>query len=117
LEGKLEGNRLAEYEGPKGGLLEERQRREAAVDALKAQRKQVPRHIQVSELPDPDRFQRLRVAGKHLVDTIKMIAYRAEITLVQIAREQMSRTDDGRPWWRPCFRPPRTSTRSTHRGL
>lgn len=53
-------------------------------------------HIAMSELPEQDRFQRLRVAGKHLVDTIKMIAYRAETTLVQIARERMSRTDDGR---------------------
>lgn len=96
LEGALEGSQLAEYEGRKAGLLEELQQQEAEVDALKAQRKQVPRHIPVSELPEEDRFQRLRVAGKHLVDTIKMIAYRAETTLVQIAREQMSRTDDGR---------------------
>ena len=57
---------------------------------------QTPRHVQVSELPEEDRFQRLRVAGKHLVDRIKMIAYGVETTLVQIARERMSRTDDGR---------------------
>jgi hypothetical protein len=62
LEGELEGNKLAEYEGRKAGLLEELQRLEAEVDALKAQRKQVPRHIQVSELPEQDRFQRLRMA-------------------------------------------------------
>jgi hypothetical protein len=96
LAGEFDGKNLAEYERRKAGLLEELQRREAEVDALKAQRKQVPRHIQVSELPEQERFQRLRVAGKHLVDTIKMIAYRAETTLVQIAREQLSRTDDGR---------------------
>ena len=96
LEGELEGNKLSEYECRKATLLEEVQRLGVEVEALKAQRKQVPRHIQVSELPEEDRFQRLRVAGKHLVDTIKMIAYRAETTLVQIAREQMSRTDDGR---------------------
>ena len=96
LEGQLDGNKLAEYESRKAGLLEDVQRLEAEVEGLKAQRKQVSRHIQVSELPEADRFQRLRVAGKHLVDTIKMIAYRAETTLVQIARERMSRTDDGR---------------------
>ena len=96
LEGELDGKKLAEYERRKAGLLEDVQRLEGAVGVLKAQRKQTPRHIQVSELPEDDRFQRLRVAGKHLVDTIKMIAYRAETTLVQIARERMSRTDDGR---------------------
>ena len=96
MEGEFEGKKLTEYECRKAGLLEELQRREAGVDALKAQRKQVPRHIQVSELPEEERFRRLRVAGKHLVDTIKMIAYRAETTLVQIVRERMSRTDDGR---------------------
>jgi hypothetical protein len=96
LQGELDGKNLAEYERRKAGLLEELQQREVEVDGLKTQRKQVPRHIQVSELPEQERFQRLRVAGKHLVDTIKMIAYRAETTLVQIVREQMSRTDDGR---------------------
>ena len=96
LEGALDRRNLEEYECRKAGLLEELQRLEAEVYAFKAQRKQVPRHIQVSELPAQDRFQRLRVTGKHLVDTIKMIAYRAETTLVQIARERMSRTEDGR---------------------
>ena len=96
LEGPLDGKKLADYECRKAALLEELQRVEVEVDALKTQRKQEPRHIQASELPEQDRFQRLRVAGKHLVDTIKMIAYRAETTLVQIVRERMSRTDDGR---------------------
>jgi hypothetical protein len=96
LEGELDGKKLAEYEGRKAALLEELQQLEAEVDALKAERKQVPRHIPASELPKEDRFQRLRMAGKQLVETIKMIAYRAETTLVQIARERMSRTEDGR---------------------
>jgi hypothetical protein len=92
----LDGHKLADYERRKASLLEELQRVEAELDTLKAHRKQVPRHIAVSELPEQDRFQRLRVAGKHLVDTLKMIAYRAETTLVQIVRERMARTDDGR---------------------
>ena len=96
LKGELDEKNLQEYECRKATLLEELQRLETEVNALKAQRKQVSRHIQVSELPEQDRFKCLRMTGKHLVDTIKMIAYRAETTLVQIAREQMSRTEDGR---------------------
>ena len=99
LEGELDGKKLAEYEHRKAKLLEEVQRREAEVDALKSQRKQVPRHIQVSELPEQERFQRLRVAGKHLVDTIKMIAYRAETTAVQ---ETSGRGAPMAPYWPGC---------------
>jgi hypothetical protein len=42
------------------------------------------------------RFDRLSTQSKHLVDTIKMIAYRAETAVAQIVRQTMSRHDDAR---------------------
>jgi len=43
-----------------------------------------------------DRFQQLRAEKKHFLDTIKLIAYRAETALAQLAREKMHRLDDAR---------------------
>jgi transposase-like protein len=96
LAGELDAKKVEKYQVQKAGLLEEMQGLQEEVNQLKAQRKHVPRHITTSELPEEARFQRLSVQGKHLLDTIKMIAYRAETTLVQIARERMARTDDAR---------------------
>src|ERR1039458_687657 len=54
---------------------------EQAVQALKQQRQQVPSHVTLGELPPAERFQQFSRAKKHLVDTIKMVAYRAETAL------------------------------------
>jgi len=96
MEGELDGPKVQQYEGKKAALFEEVQRFQAEVESLKVQRKAEPRHILVSELPEEARFQRLSVESKHILDTIKMICYRAETTLVQMVRECMSRADDAR---------------------
>ncbi len=44
-----------------------------------------PRHE-----PEPDRFLKLATRSKHFIDTIKIIAYRAETALSQIVREQLN---------------------------
>jgi hypothetical protein len=41
---------------------------------------------------------------KHFLDTIKLIAYRAETALAQLAREKMHRLDDARSLIRQLFR-------------
>ena len=66
------------------------------VATLKAKRKQIMHHIAIGELSEADRFTRLRTEQKHFLDTIKMIAYRAESSMVEIARENMARLDDAR---------------------
>jgi hypothetical protein len=70
---------------------------------LKQQRKQVPAHVTLGELPPADRFQQLARAKKHLVDTIKMVAYRAETALAMSLREHLNRTDDARALLRAIF--------------
>jgi len=53
--------------------------RRQQIKQLKDQRKDKPKHIEVKDLPEQDRFQRLRSEKKkHFIDTIKLIAYRAE---------------------------------------
>jgi hypothetical protein len=47
---------------------------------------------------------RLLSEKKHFIDTIKLIAYRAETALAQIAREKLKRLDDARSLIRQLFR-------------
>src|SRR5207249_1309997 len=69
---------------------------------LKQQRKNTD-HIPVKSLPEQDRFTRLRTERKHFVDTIKMIAYRAETSLASLLREHLVRSDDARALLRHIF--------------
>ena len=66
------------------------------LDQIKKQRKATPHHIPVKDLPEKDRFNRLLPERKHFIDTIKMIAYRAETSMVSVVREKLGRTDDAR---------------------
>jgi len=45
----------------------------------------------------------LAPSRKQLVDTVKMIAYRAETALASIVREKLARTDDARSLLRDLF--------------
>jgi len=76
---------------------------EQAVQALKQQRQQLPSHVTLGELPPAERFQQFSRAKKHLVDTIKMVAYRAETALAMSLRTDMARTDDARALLREIF--------------
>ena len=89
------------HEQHKGRILKSIQDRQLQLDALKTQRKQMPKHVLLRDLPEPDRFTQLHTDKKHLVDTIKMISYRAETMLVLLAREKLARADeDARAWVR-----------------
>ena len=67
-----------------------------AVATYKAQRQDLERHISAAELPEHAQFSRLSTDRKLLMDTIKMIAYRAETAMAQCVRETMTRPDDAR---------------------
>lgn len=98
-----EAEAIHEYEQKKGKLLEQIQQRQKKLETLKSERKEAPRHVLLKDLPEPERFPELRTARKHFVDTIKLIAYRAETALVQIAREKLQRADDARALVRQVF--------------
>ncbi|PYY10815.1 MAG: hypothetical protein DMG69_05665 [Acidobacteria bacterium] len=82
------------YEQRQGQLQEEIQQLEVEIDNLKQQRKQTAHHIPIQSLPQEERFTCLRTERKHFLDTIKMIAYRAETSLVSLLREHLARSHD-----------------------
>jgi hypothetical protein len=87
----------------KGQLQEEIENLNRDTEKLKEQRKQTPRHIAVKDLPESDRFSRLLTERKHFIDTIKLIAYRAETSMASILRDKLSRADDARVLLRQIY--------------
>ncbi len=61
------------------------------------------RHITLGELPEKERFAQLAGGRKHLLDTIKMIAYRAETAMAALLRPSMSRAEEARSLLREIF--------------
>ena len=94
---------MAAYEQEKGRLLEQLQQAEQKLAQLKAQRKALSRRLALKDLPQAERFPQLRTTKKHFVDTIKLIAYRAETALVALAREKLARSEDARSLVRQIF--------------
>ena len=61
-------------------------------------------HYAIDLLSLEDKFKRLAPSRKRLIDTIKLIAYRAETAITKIVREALSRQDDARSLVRDLFR-------------
>jgi hypothetical protein len=92
------------FQQRKGHLQEEIQVLDLEIDNLKQLRKKTEHHIPVKSLPEADRFTRLRTERKHFIDTLKMIAYRAETSMASLLREHMARSgDDARALLRQIF--------------
>jgi len=87
---------LEAYSRKKGELLETIEAGEAVLADLKRRRKSLEKHIPLERLPEPDRFRQQASARKQFVDTIKMIAYRAETALAAVVRDHLTRADDAR---------------------
>lgn len=95
---------LEAFERAKAALQEEILAFEEAVEALKGKRNATPKHITLAELPEAERFEHLRTHSKHLIDTIKMVAYRAETAMAQVLPEAMSRHEEARSLLRNIYR-------------
>lgn len=80
------------FQQRKGHLQEEIQVLDSEIDNLKQRRKKTEHHIAVKSLPEEDQFTRLRTERKHFLDTLKMIAYRAETSMASLLREHLG------PW-------------------
>ena len=66
----------------KADLLEEIENFEYQLNELKAKLKDTSKHISWAQLDEEDKFLRLLPGRKRLMDTIRMIAYRAETAMV-----------------------------------
>ena len=103
LEGVLETAPEVRYQTQKSELQEKIGALGKDLEQLKIERKTTPKHVEIKDLPEAERFQRLLPERKHFIDTIKMIAYRAETSLASVIREKLARGDDARALLRQIF--------------
>ena len=103
LEGEIEAKRIEAFTQRKSALQEDIEHLTTEAEALKVLRKATKRHVTYDELPMEARFDRLSTQSKHLIDTIKMVAYRAETAMAQIVRQKMTRHDDARSLLRAVY--------------
>ena len=96
LQEPIEPQPVAAFLRRKAALQEEIEDLERELAARKTERKATPQHIPIDELPEEARFRQLSTQSKHLVDTLKMIAYRAETAMANSLREHLARPNEAR---------------------
>jgi hypothetical protein len=96
--------KVQQFERQTGALLLEIKAKEAQLTSDKEARKNTKHHILWKDLPQEERFHQLLPTKKHFIDTIRLIAYRAETSLVAIVREKLKRDDDARSLVRQILR-------------
>jgi hypothetical protein len=99
----LADQEVEDYQRKKASLREAIEDLDRQMERLKAQRKETTHHVAVKDLPDSDRFSRLLTERKHFIDTIKLIAYRAETSMASLLRDKLSRADDARALLRQIY--------------
>jgi hypothetical protein len=92
----IEPEHVEPYMRRKATLQEEIETLQGEVDTLKAKRKETPHHITIDKLPEDARFRQLSNRSRQLIDTIKMVAYRAETAMANSLREHLKRPDEAR---------------------
>jgi len=70
---------------------------------LKEQRQETPSHLDIKDLPEENRFRRLSTHSKQLLDTLKMIAYRAETAMANVLAPLLARPDEARSLLRAIY--------------
>jgi len=104
LHPKTDEEAVPKWERRKSELVEAIEQLEHELEEVKRQRKETPHHLEWDELPMEDKFKRLAPSRKRLMDTVKLIAYRAETAITKIVREVLAREEDARSLVRDLFR-------------
>ena len=103
IEQTIEPAHMKAFIQKKAALKEAVDALQAQLIELKAKRKATNRHIAVKDLPEGQRFTQLSTHSKHLVDAIKMAAYRAETAMANFLRESLTRVDEARTLLRTIY--------------
>lgn len=96
--------RVMKYEAQMAQLREQISSEQKVIKKLKEQKKETPKHITIAQLSDNERFSQLATDKKHFIDTIKMVAYRAETAMANIIRPHMVRKDEARSVVKQIFK-------------
>ncbi|MDP3913283.1 MAG: helix-turn-helix domain-containing protein [Bacteroidota bacterium] len=92
----IEENRMKKFLLKKADLKEEMTILEKEIESVKEKKAMISRKITYAELPEKDKFTNAVNQRKHFLDTIKMIAYRAETAMANMIKKDMSNPDQVR---------------------
>jgi len=95
--------KVAQWERLKAEALEQIQQFENELETVKAKQSETPKHLAWEDLPEDAKFERLAPSRKQLLDTIKMVAYRAETAMSNLVRQEFTREEDSRSLLRELF--------------
>ena len=95
---------LAGYQHRMGELTEAINAITEKLAIARAARKQAPKRIPIDQIPEADRPHLISPHRKQLIDTLGMIAYRAETAQVLILRDHMARDEDARTLAQTLYR-------------
>lgn len=104
LEGKPDPKKYEEWAQRKAELRVRIEHLEGELDEVKKTRKDTPKHIPLKDLPPDQQFQQLAPSRKRLLDTVKMIAYRAETAMAAVLRPHLGHPDEARSLLRDLYR-------------
>jgi hypothetical protein len=93
LAGPIEPKAVEKFLKQKAARQAEIEQLQTQLQERKAQRAEVAHHLPLGQVPEAERFDRLSSGSKDLVDTIKLVAYRAETAMAHVVREAL-------PKWR-----------------
>ncbi len=80
----------------KAGVISEIGQLEQQANLIKQNKKQTPRKIQFSQLPENEKFDTTINPRKTFLDLVKMIAYRAETAMANLIKPNMTHPDEAR---------------------
>ncbi len=103
LDEEIEEKKIKTFVQTKTAMKEEIDKMNENIINLKEERKGVGKHISFTELPDNEKFKQKKNNSKQFLDTVKMIAYRAETSIVTVLREFMLKRDEVRSLARQIF--------------
>jgi len=93
LPGAIEPEAMEKFLQKKAALQQDIEQIQTQLQKLKTERANLDHHLSLGQVPQSERFDRLSSGSKDLVDTIKLVAYRAETAMAQVVREAL-------PHWR-----------------
>jgi len=96
LTDEIEEKKVQNFVHKKSKCKEDIDKLEQEISVKKKERKETNKHITFSDLPENHKFDQLKKSSKQFLNTIKMIVYRAETSIVTIIREFSGRKDDVR---------------------
>jgi hypothetical protein len=98
LTAPIEPEKVEAYLQKKAALQADLTRLAAELKTVQDQRAQTDHHVPLSQVPPEERYTQLGTGSQDLVDTIKLVAYRAETAMAALVRDALpaGRRDEAR---------------------